>query len=120
MTPLHARHAEAILDFRRTRAYFAASVSDRGDACFEQFTERHQALLAEQQAGISACYVLLAQDGSVLGRLNQYSLAHGSADLGYRSPGTRPGAAWPPPPPSNCAPWRRPGTDCTPCARPPP
>ena len=34
------------------RAYFAASVSDRGDEFYDQFTDRYSALLAEQEAGI--------------------------------------------------------------------
>jgi len=63
---LHAGHAPAVLAFERAnRAYFAAFVSDRGDEFFDQFAERHSALLAEQQAGIGAFYVLVAEDGSV-------------------------------------------------------
>lgn len=82
---LRAGHASAILAFELVnRAYFAASVSDRGDEFFEQFTERHSALLAEQEAGIRACYVLAAEDGSVLGRFNLYFVGDGTAELGYR------------------------------------
>jgi ribosomal-protein-alanine N-acetyltransferase len=66
------------------RAYFVASVSDRGDEFYDQFTERHSALLAEQEAGICAFYVLVAEDGSVLGRFNLYHLEDGTAKLGYR------------------------------------
>jgi [ribosomal protein S5]-alanine N-acetyltransferase len=66
------------------RAYFAAFVSDRGDEFFDQFTDRHSALLAEQEAGIGAFYVLVAEDGSVLGRFNLYRLEGGTAELGYR------------------------------------
>ena len=47
-------------------AFFAASISDRGDDFFAQFTDRYNALLAEQEAGVCACYVLLAEDGSAL------------------------------------------------------
>ncbi len=61
---LRADHAPAILAFElANRACFAASVSDRGDQFYEQFTERHSALLAGQEAGIGACYVLVAGDG---------------------------------------------------------
>ncbi|GAA1925211.1 GNAT family N-acetyltransferase [Streptantibioticus ferralitis] len=82
---LHADHAPAVLAFElANRAYFAASISDRGDEFFDQFTGRHSALLAEQEAGISAFYVLVAEDGSVLGRFNLYDLADGTAVLGYR------------------------------------
>jgi ribosomal-protein-alanine N-acetyltransferase len=82
---LHAGHAPAVLAFElANRAYFVASVSDRGDEFYDQFTERHSALLALQQAGICAFYVLVAEDGSVLGRFNLYDLEDGTAVLGYR------------------------------------
>ena len=82
---LHAGHAPAVLAFElANRAYFAASVSDRGDDFYDQFTGRHSALLAEQEAGIGAFYVLVAEDGSVLGRFNLYRFEDGTAELGYR------------------------------------
>ena len=82
---LHAGHAPAVLAFElANRAYFAASISDRGDEFYHQFTERHSALLAEQEAGICACYVLVAGDSSVLGRFNLYRFEDGTAELGYR------------------------------------
>jgi [ribosomal protein S5]-alanine N-acetyltransferase len=82
---LNAGHAPAVLAFERAnRAYFAASISDRGDEFFEQFTDRYRALLAEQEAGICAFYVLVAEDGSVLGRFNLYDIEDGTAGLGYR------------------------------------
>lgn len=82
---LHAGHAPAVLAFElANRAYFAASISDRGDEFYDQFTDRHSALLAEQEAGICAFYVLVAEDGSVLGRFNLYDLEDGTANLGYR------------------------------------
>ncbi|WP_053851674.1 GNAT family N-acetyltransferase [Streptomyces sp. NRRL B-24085] len=82
---LHAGHAPAVLAFElANRAYFAASVSDRGDAYFDRFTERFDALLAEQEAGVCVFHVLVAGDGSVLGRFNLYDLEDGTAVLGYR------------------------------------
>jgi ribosomal-protein-alanine N-acetyltransferase len=82
---LHAGHAPAVLAFElANRAYFAASISDRGDDFFAQFTDRHNALLAEQEAGICACYVLVAEDGSVLGRFNLVGIEDHTAELGYR------------------------------------
>jgi ribosomal-protein-alanine N-acetyltransferase len=82
---LRADHAAAVLAFElANRAYFAASVSDRGDEFYYQFTERHSALLAEQEAGIGAFYVLVAEDGSVLGRFNLVFVEDGAAELGYR------------------------------------
>ncbi|OXM60454.1 GNAT family N-acetyltransferase [Amycolatopsis vastitatis] len=82
---LHAGHAPAVLAFElANRAYFAASISDRGDDFFGQFTSGYNASLAEQEAGICAFYVLVAEDGSVLGRFNLYDLEDGTARLGYR------------------------------------
>ena len=82
---LHAGHAPAVLAFElANRAYFAASISDRGDDFFDHFADRHRALLADQEAGRCACYVLVAEDGSVLGRFNLQRIEDGSAELGYR------------------------------------
>jgi [ribosomal protein S5]-alanine N-acetyltransferase len=82
---LRADHAPAVLTFElANRVYFAASISDRGDDFFDQFTERHSALLAEQEAGLGAFYVLVAEDGSVLGRFNLYFTEDGVANVGYR------------------------------------
>ena len=82
---LRADHAPAVLAFElANRAYFAASISDRGDEFFGQFTQRHSALLAEQEAGAGAFYVLVAEDGSVLGRFNLVFAGDGIAELGYR------------------------------------
>ncbi|MFF1443124.1 GNAT family N-acetyltransferase [Streptomyces sp. NPDC058295] len=82
---LHAGHAPAVLAFElANRAYFAASVSDRGDEYYDRFTDRYSALLAEQEAGICAFYVLVGEDGSILGRFNLYDLKDGTAELGYR------------------------------------
>ena len=82
---LHAGHAPAVLAFElANRAYFAASISDRGDDYFERFTERYEALLAEQEAGICAFHVLVEEDGSVLGRFNLVDIEDGTAELGYR------------------------------------
>jgi RimJ/RimL family protein N-acetyltransferase len=82
---LRADHAPAVLAFElANRAYFAAFISDRGDEFFDQFTERHNALLAEQEAGLGAFYVLVGEGGSVLGRFNLYDIQDGTAELGYR------------------------------------
>jgi ribosomal-protein-alanine N-acetyltransferase len=82
---LRADHAPAVLAFElANRAYFAGSISDRGDEFFDQFTDRHKAMLAEQEAGANAFYVLVAEDGSVLGRFNLFRIENGTAELGYR------------------------------------
>ncbi|MFI6467709.1 GNAT family N-acetyltransferase [Streptomyces sp. NPDC050538] len=86
LQPLRADHAPAVLAFEvANRAYFTATISDRGDAYFEEFTARHDALLAEQKAGVCAFYVLVDEDGAVLGRFNLIDItAEHSATLGYR------------------------------------
>jgi ribosomal-protein-alanine N-acetyltransferase len=85
---LRADHADAVLAFEQAnRAWFAASISDRGDEFFERFGEGFRALLAGQDAGQGAYYVLVAPDGSVLGRFNLFldaGAGDGVANLGYR------------------------------------
>lgn len=82
---LHAGHAPAVLAFElANRAYFAASISDRGDDFFDRFAERYDALLAEQETGACAFHVLVAEDGSVLGRFNLFDIEDHTAVLGYR------------------------------------
>ena len=82
---LHAGHAPAVLAFElANRAYFAASISDRGDDYFAEFTNRYNNLLAEQEAGVCAFHVLVAEDGSVLGRFNLVDIEDHTAELGYR------------------------------------
>src|SRR5215467_3550895 len=85
LQPLRAGHGAAVLAFElANRGYFTAFISDRGDEFFEQFTERHNAMLAEQEAGQGAFYVLVEADGSVVGRFNLYDIEDGTAVLGYR------------------------------------
>jgi [ribosomal protein S5]-alanine N-acetyltransferase len=82
---LHPGHAPAVLAFElANRSYFAAFVSDRGDDFFNQFAEQHGALLAEQEADAGAYYMLVAEDGSVLGRFSLVFAGDGTAELGYR------------------------------------
>jgi [ribosomal protein S5]-alanine N-acetyltransferase len=82
---LRAEHAAALLAFETAnRAYFSASISDRGDEYFEHFAERLEALLADQEAGGGAYYVLVAEDGAVLGRFNLLLTGDGVAVVGYR------------------------------------
>jgi ribosomal-protein-alanine N-acetyltransferase len=82
---LSAGHAPAVLAFElANRVYFSASISDRGDDYYQRFADRHNALLAEQEAGTGAFYVLVAENSSVLGRFNLYDLESGTAELGYR------------------------------------
>jgi RimJ/RimL family protein N-acetyltransferase len=85
LQPLRADHAPSVLAFElANRAYFAGSISDRGDDYFDRFSERFDALLAEQASGASAFYLLLADDGAVMGRFNLVFAGDGIAELGYR------------------------------------
>ncbi|WP_327367611.1 GNAT family N-acetyltransferase [Streptomyces sp. NBC_01217] len=82
---LRADHAPALLAFEReNRAFFAASIPDRGDDYFAHFEARHAALLAEQATGACHFHVLVAPTGEILGRFNLVDVADGSAALGFR------------------------------------
>ena len=82
---LRAEHSEAVLAFERAnRAYFAGSIADRGDAYFADFAQRHREALAEQDAGDCAFFLLVDDNGEVLGRFNLYERMDGSAKVGYR------------------------------------
>jgi ribosomal-protein-alanine N-acetyltransferase len=81
---LRPDHAPALLAFEQeNRTYFAASISDRGDDYFTHFAKRHEALLAEQDAGVCHFHVVLI-DGELLGRVNLVDVTDGSAELGFR------------------------------------
>ena len=82
---LRADHESAALAFElANRSYFAASISDHGDGYFAQFPARHAELLAEQETGQCAYYMLVGDDGSILGRFNLRDIDDTSAVLGYR------------------------------------
>ncbi|ARF70870.1 GNAT family N-acetyltransferase [Kitasatospora albolonga] len=82
---LRPDHAAALLTFEReNRAYFSASVPDRGDDYFTGFAARHGELLAEQDAGLHHFHLIEDADGTVLGRINLVGVEGGSAELGYR------------------------------------
>lgn len=82
---LRADHAPALLTFEQeNRAFFAASVPDRGDDYFTHFAAHLEARLTEQAAGACHFHLLVAEDGEVLGRFNLVDVADGAADLGFR------------------------------------
>jgi [ribosomal protein S5]-alanine N-acetyltransferase len=82
---VRSNHKETILRFEKeNRAYFAKSINDRGDDYFEKFDLHHRELLAEQEAGTCAFYVLVEDATSLVGRFNLYEIHDGSANLGYR------------------------------------
>lgn len=82
---LTSDHLQALLAFElENRAYFARSVTDRGDEYFETFAERLRALLDEQDTDTCVFFVLVGHDGSIIGRFNLYDLHDGTAEVGYR------------------------------------
>ena len=82
---LRLDHVPALLAFEReNRAYFAASVPDRGDEFYAEFDTLCAQQLASQAAGTDYFHLLVTEGGEVLGRVNLYRVADGSAELGYR------------------------------------
>lgn len=82
---LRPDHEAAVLAFEQAnRAYFVGYIGDRGDDYFAEFAQRFRALLAEQDAGVCAFFLLVDADGTVVGRFNLYDLEDGGADVGYR------------------------------------
>jgi RimJ/RimL family protein N-acetyltransferase len=85
LEPLRPDHAAEVLAFElANRTYFAAFINDRGDAFYDEFSERFDELLAEGEAGGAAFYVLVDDDGSVLGTFNLRQIEGGTAEVGYR------------------------------------
>jgi len=84
---LRPDHAPALLTFEQeNRAYFAASIPDRGDDYFAHFGQRHRALLDEQDTGVCHFHLVVI-DCEILGRVNLVDVADGSAELGFRIAG---------------------------------
>ncbi|WP_188898233.1 GNAT family N-acetyltransferase [Microlunatus endophyticus] len=82
---VRADHQASLLAFElENRGYFAQSISDRGDEYFDHFALRHDELLADQDAGLVASYVLVDETGAILGRFNLYRIRDGAAEVGYR------------------------------------
>ncbi len=78
-------HAPALLAFEQeNRAYFAASIPDRGDEVFAEFDTLLAQLLESQAAGTDYFHLLVTKCGEVVGRVNLTQVADGQAELGYR------------------------------------
>src|SRR5258708_33686575 len=83
---LRLDHAPALLVFEReNRAYFAASVPDRGDEFFAEFDTRDAQLLEWQAAGTDYLHLLVAEGREVVGREKLTAGADGTAALRYPS-----------------------------------
>lgn len=78
-------HLDGVLAFElANRSYFAEFIPDRGDGFYARYAEHHAELLADQERGECIFHVLVDPSEAVVGRLNLYDLADGSAELGYR------------------------------------
>jgi ribosomal-protein-alanine N-acetyltransferase len=69
---------------RENRAYFAASIPDRGNEFFAEFDTQLAQLLAQQAGGTEYFHLLVTAGGEVVGRVNLFGVADASAELGYR------------------------------------
>jgi ribosomal-protein-alanine N-acetyltransferase len=82
---VRADHAAALLVFEKeNRAYFAASIPERGDDYFAEFDARHARLLEMQAVGTDYFHLLVTEAGQIAGRFNLVEVQEGSAELGYR------------------------------------
>ena len=83
---LRPDHAPALLAFElENRAYFAAVDARTGATTTSPpFDERHRELLGWQADGTDLPHVLVEADGTIVGRVNLFEVADGSASLGYR------------------------------------
>lgn len=79
-------HARALERFERAnRAFFAERVGDRGDDFFEHFDDRLAARVRENRERVSLFFVILDEDGEVLGRVNISDIDQPeSTELGFR------------------------------------
>ena len=83
---LTAEHARPLERFERAnRAFFAARVGDRGDDYFEHFDDRLAALVREVEEGRSLLFVIVSEDGEILGRVNLADVDRPEVtELGFR------------------------------------
>ncbi|MBB4826371.1 ribosomal-protein-alanine N-acetyltransferase [Sporosarcina luteola] len=87
--PLSTSDFEALFEFEHTnRDFFEQMVPGRGDDYYVRniFIKRNQALLAEQNQGLSYFYLIKDRDGQILGRINVVDINQklGSGHIGYR------------------------------------
>ncbi|MEV6849513.1 GNAT family protein [Actinoplanes sp. NPDC051411] len=85
LRPVESTDAQAVLAFEQAnRAYFAAFISDRGDAFFAHFADSWSTVLALQKAGTCLFHVLTTEDAEVVGRFNLLEIEDRTAEVGYR------------------------------------
>ena len=83
---LTTAHCQRLEEFERTnRAFFASRVSDRGDDYFTHFADRLAERVAENDAGQSLFFVLVAASGRIVGRVNISDIDQPElTELGFR------------------------------------
>jgi ribosomal-protein-alanine N-acetyltransferase len=85
LSPVEPGHAPAVLEFElANRAWFAQSITDRGDRFFAHFDESWATVLALHAAGTCLFHVLTTADGEVVGRFNLLDIEDRTAQVGYR------------------------------------
>ncbi|MBP1950887.1 GNAT family N-acetyltransferase [Virgibacillus litoralis] len=84
---LHSTDAGNLYEFElENRVYFEGMVPSRGNDYydFETFKKKTNALLDEQEQGLSYFYLIKNKDGLILGRMNLVDIENGLGHIGYR------------------------------------
>ena len=83
---LGQQHARSLERFERSnRAFFAATIGDRGEDFFTRFDELLAARVAENEQGTSLLFVLVEAFNEVIGRINVLDIDQPElAELGFR------------------------------------
>lgn len=93
LEPLTMGHSQRLEQFERAnRAFFASRIGDRGDDYFIHFTEQLAARVTENETGQSLFFVLVAEAGQIIGRVNISDIDQPSlTELGFRVDADRQG-----------------------------
>lgn len=89
LVKLQEKHFEKLFKFElENRGYFEEMVPSRGDDYYnlETFIQRNKALIDEQDQGLSFFYLIMNQEGVVLGRMNLVDIEQPKrrGHVGYR------------------------------------
>lgn len=89
LVKLQEKHFEKLFKFElENKGYFEEMVPSRGDDYYnlETFIQRNKALIDEQDQGLSYFYLIMNQEGVVLGRMNLVDIEQPKrrGHVGYR------------------------------------
>ena len=112
LTQLHAGHAPAVLAFELANRATSLPRSPTAATSSSTSSPSGTAPCWLSKRPASRLYVLVAEDGSVLGRLTCTAPRTALRNSATGSRSTSPAAAWRPRPSGTCAGWRRRGTGC--------